>query len=131
MFITNMLSRKALFADAAYACEAVQHLYRVQLIHPFFLFGFVIMPDHCHFLVNVLQPGSVSKVMNVYKSGLTFQIGRKKIWQPRFHLVIPQQPWKVLDYIHMNPVKKGLAGKPDQYLWSSACGKWDISPLDE
>lgn len=76
MFVTtNTLNRKRLFANPAYAREAIDHLYRVQERIPFLLFGFVIMPDHLHFLLNVRAPGTISGVMNLYKTGLTFQIG--------------------------------------------------------
>ena len=131
MFVTtNTVHRNPLFSDPANAYEAVAHLYQLQLVHPFFLFAFVVMPDHCHFLLNIPSPGRISTLMNVYKSGLTFQLGLGKIWQPRFHILIPRDPWKVVEYIHRNPVKKGLSQSCEDYPWSSACGKWDVTRLD-
>ncbi len=87
------------------------------------------MPDHLHLLLNVPEPNTISKVMNVYKSGLTFQLGIKKIWQPRYFMKIPNNSYGVLQYIHLNPVRKGLVENAADYPWSSACGKWDTSDL--
>lgn len=132
MFITtNTLNRQPIFADPAHAREAIESLYRVQEIHPFLLFGFVIMPDHCHFLVQIPPPYTVSKLMSAYKSGLTFDLGIPKIWQPKFDLRIPNDCWAVLDYIHQNPVKAKLCEKAEDYPWSSASGKWEITRLDD
>jgi putative transposase len=126
---TNVIHRLPYFDDSARAREAVECLYRTQSIHPFFLYGFVIMPDHCHFLVHVPSPNTVSKVMNSYKSGLTFDLGIPKLWQRRFHIRIAKKPFGALRYIHMNPVRAGFCDIPEDYPWSSASGRWDISSL--
>lgn len=128
---TNTFQRNPIFRNETYAREAIEHLYRVQANYLFFLYGFVIMPDHCHFLMNVPAPGSISKVMNVYKSGLKFQLDLARVWQPRFHIVIPEKPWKALEYIHLNPVRKNLCERPEDYPWSSASGKWDTVRLED
>lgn len=130
LITTNIQNRNPLFLKPTYACKAVEHIYKVQEQHPFFLFGFVIMPDHCHFLVRVPEPSTVSQVMNVYKSGLTFEIGLPKIWQARFHSRSIRNAIKALQYIHLNPVRTNLVPCPEQYPWSSASGKWDITPLE-
>ncbi len=88
------------------------------------------MPDHCHILLNVAPPNTISKIMNVFKSGLIFDLGVSKLWQPRFHIRIPEKDIrKMLSYIHMNPVRAGLVEDQQSYLWSSACGKWDITHI--
>ena len=131
MFITtNVHHKKPIFLDAAYACEAVQALYRVQEHHPFDLYGFVIMPDHCHFLMTVPWPESISRIMKVYKMGLTFQLGIGAFWQSRFHMIIPKDGRGVLRYIHQNPVKAGLVKEAEKYPWSSASGKWKVSEFE-
>ncbi len=131
MFVTtNTKSRRPVFANPAYASEAIDLLYRLQGLHPFFIFGFVIMPDHCHFLVNVPAPYGISKLMNAYKTGLTFDLGIGPFWQPRFHVISPDNCGETLRYIHQNPVRAGLASSPEAYPWSSASGKYDITQLD-
>ncbi|OGJ55964.1 hypothetical protein A3D88_01025 [Candidatus Peribacteria bacterium RIFCSPHIGHO2_02_FULL_52_16] len=131
MFITtNIRDRKPLFANPAFAREAIDTLYRVQELHPFFLYGFVIMPDHCHFLMQVVEPEKISKIMNVYKGIVSLNIGLGSIWQPRFHMTFPKESREVLKYIHLNPVKKGLSDNAEDYPWSSASGKWDVTTLE-
>ena len=117
-----------MFMDPAYARTAIESLYSTQEIKPFFLHSFVIMPDHCHVLLRVPSPMTIAAVMNSYKRKVAFEIG-KPFWQPRFHLRIPRNPWIALEYIHMNPVKAGLVDDPADYPWSSASGRWDVTPL--
>ncbi len=125
---TNTKDRIRIFANPACAREAVESLYRVQCWKPFFLFGFVIMPDHCHFLMNVPEHGSISKIMQAYKRSVCFEIG-KAIWQSRFHIKIVHSCGPVLKYIHMNPVRQNLCLEPAAYPWSSASGRWDVCDL--
>ena len=131
MFITtNVTNRKPIFANPAFAKEVIDTLYRIQSAHAFLLFGFVVMPDHCHLLLKVCPPDTISAMMRTFKIGVTFSIGIGPIWQPRFHLVIPKEPWKALDYIHQNPVRARMVEDPMSYRWSSASGIWDVSRMD-
>lgn len=131
MFVTtNTHNRCPFFAQATLAREAVDCLYRVQTLHPFFLYGFVIMPDHCHFLLRVPAPQTVSSIIGSYKSGLTFDCGIPHLWQARFHMETPKDIRETLRYIHLNPVRRGIVEDPALYPWSSASGTWDVSSLD-
>lgn len=132
MFVTtNMQNRMPIFENPAYAREAIETLYRVQAIHPFSLFGFVVMLDHCHFLLEVEAPERISTIMNVFKGVTSLNIGQGKIWQPRFRIDMAEHPFVVLRYIHDNPVKAGYCEKPEDYPWSSANKKWNVLPLDQ
>ena len=131
MFITtNCQHREWIFADDAAARIAIETLYHTQEYYPFFLYGFVIMPDHCHFLMKIPEYGSISKVMQQYKRSTSHAIGRGPIWQKRFHMRLVDDPIGALRYIYMNPVLKGLSETPETYPWSSASGNWDIANLD-
>ena len=123
---TNIRNCDPIFRNNAYAREAVDMIYRVQEQHPFFLHGFVIMPDHCHILLFVDEHESISSIIGGYKMGVSRSIGIGPIWQPRFHMHIPDNTMSVLHYIHQNPVKAGLVDYPEEYPWSSASGRWDI-----
>ncbi|OGJ56209.1 hypothetical protein A3D88_02960 [Candidatus Peribacteria bacterium RIFCSPHIGHO2_02_FULL_52_16] len=127
---TNTFYGKKFFENAAYATEAIEHLYRVQQLYPFFIHGFVIMPDHCHFLFTVPAGGSISKIMRAYKMGLAFQLGISKLWQPRFHIREIRNSTEALKYILLNPVRKNLSEMPEEYPWSSAANHWDLEPLE-
>ena len=132
MFVTtNIRSGRLIFDDPPKARCAIETLYLVQELRPFFLYGFVIMPNHCHFLLRVPEGGSISKVMQVYKRNVSHNIGLGPIWQPRFYLKIVDNHTTVLSYIHRNPVAAGLCKEPESYPWSSASGRWPIIALDE
>jgi putative transposase len=131
MFVTtNTSKRNPIFANPAYARETIETLYRVQQLHPFFLFAFSIMPDHCHLLLKVPAPGEISTIMNTFKAGVSHNIGLGPIWQSRFHVKIVEDSRPVISYIHQNPVVAGLAHSASAYPWSSASGKWDTASLD-
>jgi len=129
MVTSNTLHRAPIFEDAAYAREAIECLFRVKRHYPFKLFAFVIMHDHYHFLLTVPRTNTISRIMNSYKSGLTFDIGVPKIWQPRFDVRIVKNPIAAMKYIHMNPVATGMVNDPKDYHWSSASGLWSVDPL--
>lgn len=129
LITTNVHHRTLIFKDAACARIAVDTLYSIQNLYAFFLFAFVIMPDHCHLLLRIPEGGSISKTIGVYKRAVAFNLGRGPIWQSRFHAMIPHDPWRALHYVHWNPVRAGLCTEPEQYPWSSACGRWDVQEL--
>ena len=125
MLVTTVTyGRDPIFERASYAREAVECLYRVRTLHPFFLYGFVIMPDHCHFLMRVPADGSVSNVVGAYKSGLTFDLGIGAFWQRRFNIRLIDDLDGASRYIHFNPVRAGLVTQPEDYPWSSASRRW-------
>jgi len=132
MFVTSNLSeRKPLFANPTFANEVVLALYKTQQIHPFFLYGFVIMPDHCHVLLSVPEHGSVSKIMHTFKRSVSFALEQGSIWQSRFHIVYPKNSNEILTYIYQNPVRANLSNEPESYPWSSASGKYDVLQLPD
>ncbi len=131
MFVTtNTQSRIPVFEDDACARIAVETLYSIQHFYPYFLYAFVVMPDHCHLLLNVPEGGSVSKVIGIYKRAVTFNIGRGPIWQSRFHLLLPKNIEAIINYIQQNPVRARLCKHAQDYQWSSASGKWDLAELE-
>lgn len=132
MLVTSVtIDRERYFDNPAVAREAVETLYRVRERHPFFLYGFVVMPDHVHLLLKVRMDlnNSLSKVMNIYKSGLTFNTGIRQMWQRGFDSRFAKEPLVALEYIHMNPVQAGIVKYPHEYPWSSANERWKVDPL--
>ncbi len=133
MFVTiATLNREPFFENPAFAREAVETLYRVRKLHPFLLYAFVIMPDHCHFLMHIDRPQKISNIIGTYKSGMTFNTGVPQMWQPRSHIrIIRNNPLHVFRYIHMNPVLADITKLPTEYPWSSASHEWVIDPMPQ
>ena len=108
---------------------------------PFRLVGFVVMPDHIHLLVLPDPTDTVSALMQDLKHttgrAINAERGRQgMVWQKGFFdrfMRTPKEFGKTLDYIHHNPVRKGLVGKPTEWRWSSAaayCGQSSVIPVD-
>ena len=107
---------------------------------PWEMVGIVLLPDHLHMLWG-LGPdgGDYSTRVSVLKVRFTrafLALGGKEgsvpggqrrhrlrgVWQRRFweHTIRDSRDFhKHLDYIHINPVKHGLAAKPKDWPWSS------------
>jgi putative transposase len=94
--------------------------------HKAHLFGYVLIPDHIHLLVELSGGGpSLSKFMQDVKSLSSRLIfpGKGTIWVPRFDdvaIYTEDQFRTKLAYIHNNPVKAGLVRRPEDYEYSSA-----------
>lgn len=112
------------------------------------IFGFVIMPDHYHLVLGFPQGVRVSNFLRDFKSYLGRQTVEKlkqdgSVLLERFRLSRPRQRYRdpsyavlqpdnddrvifsekffrqKLDYIHNNPVRKGLVRTAAEYPWSS------------
>lgn len=86
LITTNAAHRMPIFLEDACARIAIETLYGIQQFYPFFLYAFVVMPDHCHLLLKMPEGGSVPKMVGIYKRAVSFNIGRGPLWQPRFHM---------------------------------------------
>ena len=100
----------------------------------FSLVGYVVMPEHIHLLIGEPDERSVAVVMQVLKQRVSRQClarGRSRLpqdaapqpfWYPRsydFNVFSEKKIAEKLDYIHWNPVKRGLVASPEQWRWSS------------
>jgi putative transposase len=114
--------------------------------------GFVIMPDHVHALLWFPETGEISSFMNKWKDltsralkGLYRRSFLKysetlsdkgPIWQPKYYAlnVFTRRKFEEkLEYMHMNPVRAGLAERATDWRWSSA--RWylerrSVGPAD-
>lgn len=68
--------------------------------------------------------------MKQFKGGVSHNLGKGPIWQPRFHLCLPKNVRATLQYIHHNPVNGGLVESSENYPWSSANHRWDVSDFE-
>jgi len=107
--------------------EEVRQKYEFQVV------GYVVMPEHVHLLIGEPDDGSVAVVMQVLKQRVSHQyLSRARplaqdavppsFWLPRsydFNVFSEKKLAEKLDYIHWNPVKRGLVASPEQWRWSS------------
>ncbi len=121
---------------------------RARMKHCFHVWAYVIMPEHVHLLLWPTLPDyDISEILNsikqsVSKRALLFVqrdapefLARMEDRQPngtvhyRFwqrgggydrNVVEPASVHQQIEYIHNNPVRRGLCLKPEDWLWSSA-----------
>jgi putative transposase len=123
----------------------------------FALVGYVVMPEHIHLLIGEPARGTPSTVMQVLKQRVSHRLRRKRrtsaaqlrlrfdhsddslprFWQLRFHdfnVWSHKKRVEKLQYMHLNPVKRGLALHPKDWPWSSfsfyANRKPGLVPID-
>jgi putative transposase len=93
----------------------------------FIVVGYVVMPEHFHLLITEPDVSDPSVVMKVIKERFTKLlhhggIRTGPIWQKRFYdfnVCTSKKRIEKLRYMHRNPVKRGLAEKPEDWDWSS------------
>jgi putative transposase len=97
-------------------------LQKVHTRYRFDVFGYVVMPEHVHLLVS--EPGRES--LSVALQGLKLSVSRrarmKPFWLPRyydFNVLTEEKRLEKLNYIHWNPMKRGLVDRPEDWHWSS------------
>jgi len=94
--------------------------------------GFVIMPDHFHWAFALKENYTLDNILCGYKSFTAKKIkellySETKIWQDGYydHLLRDVKDFKVkLDYMHDNPIRKGMVNSPEEYLYSTANEKY-------
>ena len=93
----------------------------------FLLCGYVFMPDHWHALLYPRFPVTVSDILQNLKRVSSLRINRLRhsrgtLWQHQFWDRFVRHQKELadrLEYMHYNPVRKGLVEKPEQWRWSS------------
>jgi REP-associated tyrosine transposase len=86
---------------------------------------FVVMPNHVHLLITVTGDMSIEKAVQFIKGGFSFRLKKEtgytgEVWQKGFSEVRVNDKEsfaKHREYIAQNPVKRGLASVPDEYLY--------------
>jgi putative transposase len=99
-------------------------LERLRARHRFMVFGYVLMPEHVHLLVSEPRQIALSKVVGSLKTAVSRRSSQQHaaLWQRRyydFNVLTHAKFVEKLQYMHRNPVRRGLVEKPEQYRWSS------------
>ncbi|MRR55054.1 MAG: hypothetical protein EG822_11165 [Deltaproteobacteria bacterium] len=88
--------------------------------------AYCLMSNHYHLLLETPE-GNLSQIMRHINGSYTtyFNIKRKRaghLFQGRFKAILVEADEYAVElsrYIHLNPVRVGMAGKPGEYPWSS------------
>jgi putative transposase len=93
----------------------------------FSLTAWILLPDHWHAIIYPRHPLAISSVLKTIKPCTTSAINHRRheagpLWQARFFdriLRTVKEYWETVDYIHMNPVRRGLVNRTEDWRWSS------------
>jgi putative transposase len=136
-FVTsNSASRKAFFRNARWAELFIETLYAYRT-ERFRLHSFVLMPDHFHLLITPTE--SLERAVQCIKGGFSFRAKKQlgwsgDIWISGFsdHRIRDFQDLQVHQrYIATNPVKSKIVLRPEEYLYSSASGRFELDEIPQ
>jgi len=95
--------------------------------HRFAIAAYCFMPDHLHVLTSGTQEDSnLLRFTNGFKQASAYsfkQATDERMWQKKFydHILRSNEPWEsVAWYIWMNPVRKGLCKRPEDWPYSGS-----------
>jgi putative transposase len=133
-FVTfSCYDRLPLLRNASARVLVIHELTRARSEYGFLLIGYVVMPEHVHILISEPRRGTPSTVMQMLKQRVsrkmraTRRIPAKKaqprqFWQSRFYdfnVFTEKKKKEKLEYMHSNPVARGLVAHPRDWPWSS------------
>ncbi len=121
----TLLKPKACFTSSKFRdlSSAIANVHESQ---GFFITAWVFLPDPWHAIVYP-HPLTISNVLRTIKLRSTSAINERRsesgpVWQERFFdriLRTVKEYWETVDYIHMNPVRRGLMMRSEDWRWSS------------
>ena len=93
----------------------------------FKVYGFVVMDNHVHLVIQTSSLISISKIMHAITLSYSVKFRKKYgytgyVWQGRFRSNVIEGEHYILeciDYIHNNPVRAKIVKKITDYPWSS------------
>jgi putative transposase len=97
------------------------------------------MPDHFHVLITLGPQISIERGVQFIKGGFAFRAGRQlgfrpPVWQRGFSELRIYDAvgfGRVREYIDRNPVKRGVALNPAEYVYSSANCAFELDDVPQ
>lgn len=125
-FVTfNTKEKRPFFNDPVLAAQLLSVIIRARLEMGFCVYGFCIMPEHVHFMVQPVYEISLTDIVRSIKGRMTpiFRRYRPKttLWQRGYveKIIVDDKEFHdILRYIIRNPVKAGLAEDEFGYPFS-------------
>ncbi len=100
----------------------LQALETMRRRYVFFIFGYVVMPEHVHLLLSEPRRGALARAIQALKTSVSKQSPQRPFWLSRYHdfnVYSEAKHIEKLRYIHRNPVTRGLVYGPEDWEWSS------------
>lgn len=119
--------KQSIFLDDSGFGKYLQLLKHFKRKYAFKIFGYCLMPNHIHIILEPKRPNELARFMQGLTQTYTAWFNNKykktgHLWQGRFKSMIIQKDNYFVEcvyYIEANPVRAGLVSSPKDYLWSS------------
>ncbi len=127
LFVTvRLLPTRCALEERDYACLATA-LTAMRWKQGFTLTAWVFLPDHWHAIIYPPHPLTIGQTMSAIKVSSTVAINHARhaqggLWQERFfdHALRTVKDYQeTVEYVHFNPVRRGLVKRPEEWKWSS------------
>ncbi len=118
---TGTFQKQQLLQSDRMARLLLDVLFHYRSQEKYLLHEFVAMPDHFHLLITPLL--TLERALQLMKGGFSFRAKKElgfqgEIWEKSFHdhrVRNWEEYCAFRQYIHQNPVKRGLARVPEEY----------------
>ena len=105
----------------------LQLLRKYKLKYRFKLYGYCLMNNHTHMIIDPKEPREISKIIQGLNLSYSIWFNTKydkvgHLWQDRFKsMVIQKDEYLIscINYIEANPVRGNMVNNPLEYPWSS------------
>lgn len=102
------------------------------------VYGYVVMPEHVHLMVNEPEAPGLARALQSMKQSVARRLALRaaeRFWQEcyyDFNVWSERKFVEKLRYIHRNPVTRGLVARPEDWLWSSFphYAKGEVCPIE-
>ena len=120
-------ARQIIFKDDYDCSRFLALLKRYKQKFNFFLYAYVLMPNHIHLVVEISEEATISKIMQSLNTAYGHYFNsrhhrRGHLLQNRFFSNLIAKDNYLLEvtrYVHLNPLRAGLVKSPLSYKWSS------------
>jgi putative transposase len=88
----------------------------------FDVLGYAVMQEHVHLLVSEPGRGLLAGALQGLKLSVARRARARPFWLPRyydFNVRTDAKRLEKLNYMHWNPMKRGLVERPEDWQWSS------------
>ncbi len=127
-FITTVKEKRRVIFNDPWACDLfISVLTYNKFVCGYEVYGFVLMPDHVHVVLRPRGEMNISEIMKRVKGNFSRFYNQvtglsQRVWESGFYdegIRDQKQLMGTLEYMHNNPLRKGLVMNVGKYRYSS------------
>ena len=122
-FVTFSCSGRKPYLRTALGRDLFERSLEVMRVrYGFVVVGYVVMPEHVHLLVSEPKRAVLGKAIQALKLSVAVQSVQRPFWLARyydFNVFSAGKRKEKVEYMHQNPVARGLVTDAGDWVWSS------------